>query len=152
RDPGGDVVRVEREGVVDLGEDRHCTRVDYRADGCDERERRHDHLVAAPDPERGERATQRRGTARRRERVRASERLRRGRLEWRALGRFARSVVADHPAVPQPLYDGVDLFVVDEVDAFGERWKALPPGGTAVDREPVDQHASKLTSVRGGAL
>ena len=51
-----DVVGIEREGVIDLGEHGHRACVHDRADRRDERERADDHLVATPDAERGQRA------------------------------------------------------------------------------------------------
>ena len=74
RDPRGDVLRIEvQRHRVDVGEDRRRADAGDRLGGRVERERRADHLVAAPDPERLEREDERVGAVRDADRVRHAE-------------------------------------------------------------------------------
>ena len=74
RDPGGDVLRVdvERRGI-DVGEDGRRPHAGDRLGRGVERERRADHLVAAPDPHRLEREDERVGPVGHAERARNAE-------------------------------------------------------------------------------
>ncbi len=127
RKPAAHVVGIERERIVDLGDDRHGADREHRARGRHPCVARHDDLVARPDAERRESGDQRARAGVDRQRVSDVETPREGALELahaRSLQRVARgSVVAEQLLRADDVADGGDgrlLFGFAEPHRAGE--------------------------------
>jgi hypothetical protein len=104
----GNALRVDVQvRVADVGEDRCRARVDDHVCGRGPGDRRRDHLVPGPDPEREEREVHRRGSGGDGERVLRADVLREAALEL--LGPRA----GRQPARADRIGDGRDLLVPD---------------------------------------
>ena len=113
RDPGLDLARVDRERVrVDVGEDGRRELVQRREPARDEAERRDDHLVARPDPERGERELERDGAVRDRHAVGHAAARRPAPLEL-GHGRLALGV-RDELAARKDAHHGLPVLLGDD--------------------------------------
>ncbi len=105
--PAPGVVRIEREPLVDLGDDRHRAEREHGARGGDPRVGRDDDLVSGPDPQRGEPAYECARSRIDRKGVRHVQVLRERPLQLASFGCLER--IARGAVVPEQLLRPYDL-------------------------------------------